>query len=203
MDEIKIYFIVTSAISLIILSLLLLYPLYQRYNYRHNFEKKYYQGIYRYVLNKDYLLINNFVYTSSGYSEPLVNHMVFGKKYIYLIFDFYFYGGLEGEENDKLWIYYPYKKNPMYVTNPLLTAKDMLDIISSIVNADKESFIPIVLLNNTCIYDIKRNSGGIVLTNEKNLKKTFHEYESQNIKDLNQTKLFEAVKNIASINERK
>jgi hypothetical protein len=178
------------------------HPLYQKYCYNHNFKNKYGKKIYQLSTDKDYLLINDFIYKNSGISEPIVNHIIFAKKFIYLVFDYYYDGGLEGLENDDLWIFYPYHKEPMTVSNPIKAANRRLNCMARISDADLSSFKGIVLVNNSCKIAAEIKDPNVSFASEKTLRKVIRDFEAVNIKDLDQVKLLDAARQLNSMNER-
>jgi hypothetical protein len=109
------------------------------------------EKIHRYVKEKDYYLIPTVKVKLPGNRDVIIDHLVFGNKYIYAIKDLYFQGGLLGKGSDKEWSYYEYKfHHPKYryIPNPFLLNRQRIDKLTLVTGLDPSLFISIILVNN-------------------------------------------------------
>lgn len=107
--------------------------------------------IHRYVMEKDYYLIPTVKVKLPGNRDVIIDHLVFGNKYIYAIKDLYFQGGLLGKGSDKEWSYYEYKYHHpkyRYIPNPFFLNRQRIDKLAMVTGLDPTLFISIILVNN-------------------------------------------------------
>ena len=103
------------------------------------------------MTEKDYYLIPTVKVKLPGNRDVIIDHLVFGNKYIYAIKDLYFQGGLLGKGSDKEWSYYEYKfHHPKYryIPNPFLLNRQRIDKLTLVTGLDPSLFISIILVNN-------------------------------------------------------
>ena len=99
-------FIVVASIVLAILLFLAFYLPLHSHHKKKKFQEYYYKKINSIVHEFDYYLINNFVFKVENGKLAHVDHIIFAEKYIYLIFDYYYDGDLQGNIEDKSLIYF-------------------------------------------------------------------------------------------------
>ena len=180
-----------------------LYPLFRRLSYRRSFQKRYYSVINKLVIEKDYLLINNFIIKNL---DLKIDHIVFGNKYIYLIQDSYFEGAVEGKIKDNKFIYYPFKnRDVLTVPNPYIKLKEDFENIVRLIGINRNYFKLITLINDDVLIDIEKNKiNNYEIVSKSNLISTIESIENAaKVKDFNQDELVRAAKDISRINERK
>ncbi|MEG0978251.1 MAG: hypothetical protein RSE56_03320 [Bacilli bacterium] len=195
------YIIVCVIFGAAVIATILYILLRPRY-FKSNFLKIYGKRIYKYVTDYDLLLINNFTIRRLS-TKPLINHIIFGKKFIYLIRDYYFIGALEGSTSDNNLIYFKYKAKPKYINNPFLEQETAVNAFISITNIERELIKSIVIVNDDTILNISDLHESVTLVKEKELVKLIKDFESSNIKDIPQEKLELVANEIAKLNERK
>lgn len=91
--------------------------------------------------------------------EPInINHVVFGKKYIYLITDFMLKGFVSGEEKDNSWIYYNnIKKKTNYLSNLHTFSNKNMQDFAGILQISTDSIVSICLVPNEVDFKIKNS----------------------------------------------
>ena len=173
------------------------------YIYRHVYQNKYHEiygrKIYRLAMHKDYYLIQQLTLKGHDDTNFVVDHLMFGNKYIYVFYDFYCDADLYGKRNDNSFLLKG-KKGNSYTDNPVLMAKQKMKELSVLINLDESLFIPIALVNDSCNiinYDDKHS-----LVYVRKLKNTIDYYEKQDVKPLNQEQMMYAVHDISCINLR-
>ena len=125
--------------------------------------------------------------------NALINHVLCGNKYIYLINSYYFNGDITGTISDRALIYVPKKGQKKYINNPLLSMKKLLERLSMVTNLDPDLFIGIVLVNDGVGIDINGESNTYFLTNRNKLNSLIKELEARPISMIDQKQLESAV----------
>jgi hypothetical protein len=99
--------IISFLLTVILVSLFfLLLPWFKQQYAMRNLNKIFNEIIHRFVEEKDYYLIPSVKVKLPGNRDVIIDHLVFGNKFIYAIKDLYFQGGLLGKGSDKEWSYY-------------------------------------------------------------------------------------------------
>ena len=196
-------YIVLACFCVVAILGMFLFPLFRRLYYRKRFQKRYYSVINKLVLDKDYLLINNFIIKNL---KIKIDHIVFANKYIYLIKDSYFEGAIEGRIKDNKLIYYPYKnRDVLTVPNPYIELNNDYENIVRLAGLNSHFFQLITLINDDVLINIEQNNvNNYHIISRSNLINTIEDIENAaKVKDFNQDTLIKAAKDIARINERR
>lgn len=203
LSKLQLFYIFIVIIVIFIILFLYFFPIIRKLYYRKKYIKLYYKVIDKLVVNNDYLLINNFIIKNYNIH---INHIIFAKKYIYLIKDSYFEGAIEGKLKDNKWVYYQYKKHDIStVFNPFIELNDNLESLLKLTKLDKNLFYLINLINDDALISFESTKKDINkrIISKSNLIKFINELElSSDVKDINQDELLRAVNDIAHINER-
>ena len=138
-----------------------------------------------------------------GNDDVIIDHLVFGDKFIYAIKDLYFQGGLLGKANDKEWQYYSFKQRKndyVYIPNPFHINKKRIEKLSLITGLDRHLFISIILVNNEAIIDrIPLSNDSEYIINIRNFEKLIKAIEARDVPPFKDDVLAKAVLDIASI----
>lgn len=129
----------------------LLQPFLKRQYAIRNLHKIFNEKIHRYVTEKDFYLIPQVKVKLPGNRDVIIDHLVFGDKYIYAIKDLYFEGGLLGKGSDKEWSYYEYKHHEpkyRYIPNPFILNRQRIEKLIMVTGLNPNLFISVVLVNN-------------------------------------------------------
>lgn len=187
----------------VLLGIAIVYTIAFPYVYRHVYQNKYHQiygrKIYRLAMRKDYYLIHQLTLNSHDNSRFVVDHLMFGDKYIYVFYDFYCDADLYGKSTDNS-LLIKGKKNNSYTDNPVLLAKQKMRELSVLTNLDESLFIPIALVNDSC--NIINYDDNHTLVYARKLRKAIEYYENQNVKPLNQEQMMYAVHDLSCLNLR-
>lgn len=197
-----VYIVLACFVSLAVL-VVFLYPLFRKLSYRRSFQRRYYSVINKLVLDKDYLLINNFIIKNL---KIKIDHIVFANKFIYLIKDAYFEGAVEGKIKDNKLIYYPYKKrNVLTVQNPFIQLNEDYHNIVRLSGINPNYFQLVTLINDDVLIHLEKTDvKNYHIVSKSNLIKEVETIENAaKVKDFNQDELIKSAKDIARINERK
>ena len=196
-------YIILACICCVVILVLFLFPIIRKISYRRAFQKRYYKVINKLVVDKDYLLINNFIIKNL---KLKIDHIVFANKYIYLIKDEYYEGAIEGKMKDNKFIYYPYaKKNVQTVPNPYIELKRDYENVVRLAGLDPHFFQLITLINDDVLMNIENNKvSNYHVVSRSNIINTIESIENAaKVKDFNQETLVKAAIDISRINERK
>ena len=190
-------------VLIVLLGIAIVWTIAFPYLYGRIYQKKYHhiygRKIYRLAMNKDYYLINQLILKSHDNSRFVVDHLMFGNKYIYVFYDFYCDADLYGKSTDNS-LLIKGKKNHSYTDNPVLIAKQKMKELSVLINLDESLFIPIALVNDSCNIINYDDNNSLVYV--RKLKNAIHYYENQDVKPLNQEQMMYAVHDISCINLR-
>jgi len=193
-----ILFVSLSIILGLAIAFAIAFPFIVRALYRRNARKMFGRKLYRLANINDYYLINVLKIETNDHSSFEVDHVMFGNKYIYLVKDFYQEGTLCGKMNDNSFFV---RERNQYVDNPLVIAKEQVRKLAMVLNYDESLFIPIVLVNDACVFESYKENLSIIYPSF--LKSTIADFESRDVDPLDADKLASAVKDIARINRRK
>ncbi len=201
-----ILFIVFASITLLAILFFAIFPFIKKRIYIKNPKKAYWKSIYRLAMDNDYYLINNLTLENVDGKKLIIDHLLFGDKYLYLIYDAYYDGAIKYKKEDNNWIYYygnKNKPNQKYVNNPLLINKRRLNKLAVQTCLDEQFFIPIVLVNDDClIEEINDSVGNEFLIKKKHLKRVIKDVEARNVPYLKKNELAYVVRDIAKMNIR-
>ena len=197
-----IFLVIAPLIILGIIFIIIYIPIKKRL-VKNKFREYYYRKIYDIAKNQDYFLINNFAFRIDNGKTALIDHILFGEKYIYLILDYYYEGDITGTVNDTSLIYIPTRGKKCYTDNPLLRNKRLLSRFSLITDLEQSMLIGIVLVNDECHIGVESHDKQYYFIQRQKLPKLIAAIESRNIDKINQVELEKAVKAIDKLNRKK
>ena len=203
LTNLQIAFIIVVPIVVIVgLFLLLRFPITHLYQ-RVNFNKYVYHRIYRIVLNNDYYLINNYVFSIDEVHKVRIDHIIFAEKYIYICQDRYTEGNLMGNDTNASLILLSRNGDKVYVDNPFLSLSQTIRQLSSATGLPTEMMVGFTIVNDDCQTKIDSKSNQLFLLNRKQLAKIIKTIESRDIQKINPEELDQAVKALYERNENK
>lgn len=196
------FFIVVPTVILIVAGFALYFLLRSRMM-KKDFKYFYYKRLYRLAMDKDYYLINNFIFKIDDSHVGRIDHILFGDKYIYLINDSYFDGDIEGKENDRSLILINKVGKKYYVDNPIIDNRNILTKLAIVTGIDKSLLISISLINDNCHSGVITSSKASYIIQSNKMKYLIKAIESRPIGKINAKELANAVKAIDKLNRRK
>lgn len=208
-----IFIIVASVLILVIVFSCIYFPLRKKY-IRKNYRKYYHDLIYKIAVLDDFYLINDFRFRTDDSHTAIIDEILIGEKYFYIITCLYFEGELTGNETDSSLIYIPKLGVRKYTDNPFLETKKIITKLSIITGLDPSLMIGIVLVNDNCQINIipeKRKDDSEYSPDEKiyffskrkHFEKLIKTLEKRNVGTINQEQLDRAVRQIDKLNRRK
>ncbi len=179
-----------------------IYPLIRKkYMYR-NFKFAYYKKIYKITEYNDFLLVNN---VNLRNNEDLIisriDHIMVGKKYIYIIKDKFYRGAINGNREDNTWLFFDAKNNKKEISNPMKKNEERVKNLCALTRIDQKLCISIVLINDDCVIKDPKalySNNSFIISN-KGLNKLIKSIEKRDIKPLDQVSSEQAVNEIYRI----
>ena len=114
MTDLQLAFIITVPIALALFIGIALYIPISHYYKRKNFQIQFYKKVYQTALDYDYYLINQFVFRIDDNKNALVDHVLFGDKFIYVITSQYYEGDLVGKATDGSLVFISHRGKSIY-----------------------------------------------------------------------------------------
>ena len=198
----QIAFLIVVPVVVIVAIVLLIYFINRRRQMRKNYKLYYYKKIYKIVMDKDYYLINNFLFKIDDSHVGRIDHIIFADKYIFVINDFYYHGNITGKEDDKSIIVLDKNGKKYYDDNPLVLNRKLISKLSLITGINQSLIIGISLINSDCEFGIQISSKSFYIIQCNKLKALIKAIESRNVGNINKDQLASAVKSIDKLNRR-
>lgn len=180
-DEIKQLILVAIVIIVIFLIVLFIVKLKSRNKHYYNknpknkiLDKK----IRKYSKNRDFLLLNDVFLPVENNKATLIDNIIFGNKYIYVIAQKHWEGSLKGFEYDTKWLLTNKKNQTKYVDNPLIGNRFKVQTLLRFLNEkDDETIINIIAINDRTKFDSIKAQPLENVTKMSDLFKLIDEYE--------------------------
>lgn len=198
-----IYIVIASLVVAIGVFCAIFFPVRKRLHIK-KFRDHYYKKIYSIAFDRDYYLINNFLFRVEDNKVACIDHLLFGDKFIYLISDLYYDGNLSGSYDDKSLIYLNNKGRKVYTDNPFEKSERLMKRLCSVTSQSPSIMIGIVLVNDDCKLDIQSDSDQFYIVQRKKLPALIKEIEGrEEVHVLNAKLLANAVRTIDKLNRKK
>ncbi len=199
----QIAFLIIVPTIVVIAIAVLIYLLNRRHMMKKNYKYFYYKRLYKIAMDKDYYLINDFLFKIDDSHVGRIDHILFADKYIYIMTDSYFNGDIIGKEDDKSVIVLGRDGKKYYDDNPLITNKKLINKLSLITGINPALIIGICIINDNCRYGIQTSSKSFYYIQSNKLKALIKAIESRQVGAINKEQLASAVKSIDKLNRRK
>lgn len=177
--------IVVLGLAFLTFLVLFLIKLYNRYCYHKVMASK----VYKCALYNDYYLINDFKIKVSEDETFTIPHVMFGNKYIYLIFHQYYKGPITGKEDDQSIIRYGSDSSKNYEENPLLIAKSYANKFSINTEIPLDYLVCVTITNNDTSIAVEQNDKYNYLIKTKSLPLLVKEVEKRDVADIKKDEL--------------
>ena len=134
-----------------------------------------------------------------------VDHVIFGKKYIYIITDFMLKGFVSGEVNDNSWVYFnKIQKKNHYLANLSYVSDKNIQEFAEILGIKPDPIVSICLVPNECDFTVKQlEYNKKMVVHYSMLNRKIKELEKQNIGTLNEKQIYEQYSTIKAKNEER
>ena len=168
--------------------------------------KKFATGKVRRIARRHKLLaIENLNILNYKREHVYVDHVIFGKKYVYIITDYMLKGFVSGEVNDNSWVYFnKITKNNHYLENLSYVSDKNIQEFAGILGINADPIVSICLVPNECDFTVKQlEYNKKMVVHYSSLNRKIKELESQNIGSLNEKQIYEQYSAIKSKNEER
>lgn len=199
----QIAFLIAVPSTVIIAIAVLIILLRRRHLMKKEYKFYYYKRIYKIAMDKDYYLINNFLFKIDDSHVGRIDHILFADKYIYVMTDSYFNGDIIGKEDDKSIIVLGRDGKKYYDDNPLMINKKLVTKLSVITGINLSMIIGLCVINDNCQYGIHTTNKSFYLIQSNKIKALIKAIESRPVGAINKDQLASAVKAIDKLNRRK
>jgi len=167
----------------------------------------FYEKVSTVVNYGDFYLLNNVSLDLDTGEKAIIDHIIGGDKYIYVILDRYFEGTVKGNASDHYWVYYMEslfgKRKKKEIPNPIKRVENLIDIIALQNIIQKDMFIGIVLVNDDCfISNYENKSERIKLIPVSKLEKVINAYEKEDVDPFSEKKLETLIQRIHDESEK-
>ena len=196
-----IFIIVASVVGAILVLIFAIIPI-MHIIHKRNYKGYYYRKIYNYTLNRDFYLINNFVFRLDSKHNTLIDHILFGDKFIYVIMDKYYEGDLTGNSYDPDLILIGKNGSKIYVDNPYVLFNKLLSRLSTVTGISTDLMIGITMINNSCRMNIDSSSKQFFMIQRNRFKKLVDTIEQREVGRINAKSLQEAVLTVNNLNRK-
>ncbi len=200
-DEVKQLILVALIIIVIFLIVLLIVKLKSKKDYATKKIKNKYldRKIKKYAKDKDFLFLTNVFLPVDSTSIIMIDNLIIGNKYIYVIAQKHWQGYLKGYEYDTKWLLTT-KNKTSYVDNPLIGNRFKVQTLLKFLNeSDDENIVNIIAINDKSRFESIKAQPLENVTRATNIFKIIDEYE--NTSPLNDIKEEEAERIANLINE--
>lgn len=206
--------LILGPLSIIAIIFFIIFSLVRKHTQKNKYKEVYYRTIRAIADNEDYYLLNNFIFRIDNGRTAVIDHLLIGEKYFYIITSLYYDGNLSGKEFDSSLILTTRTNGKSYTDNPLFQTKTLINKLSMVTGLDASLMIGIVLVNDSCNFNVvheKRSDGREITQDEKiyflcnnnKLKKLISKIENRNVGNINPEQLDRAVKSLDKLNRKK
>ena len=164
---------------------------------------KYCEGrIRRFAKHNKLLAIDKLNILNYSREKLEANHVIFGKKYIYLITDLMVKGFVKGDVNDNSWVYFNKNtKKTHYLSNLSKVSDKNIQEFAGILGINPDPIVAICLVPNECDFSIKQlGSDHKMVVHYSSFARKIKELEKRPIGSLNEEQIYEQYKAIKERN---
>ena len=178
-DEIKQLILIAIVIIVIFLIVLLIVKLKSKKRYYNKNPKNKYldKKIRKYTKNRDFLFLNDVFLPIENNQAIMIDNIIFGNKYIYIISQKHWEGELKGFEYDTKWMLI-HKNITKYVDNPLFSNRYKINVlINFLKEKNEDDIVNIIAINNKVKFENFQTQPLENVINVCDLFKIIDEYE--------------------------
>ena len=149
-----------------------------------------------------YQFLSNLKLSFFNGEELGINHVIFGKKYIYILTNFLFNGDIKGTSDNNSWILNKRRNEGCeYIDNISKQLSEKRGVFSAKITANPELIIPIAIINNDCEIKVEGiNNNSTFVVHYSSLKRLIKKLESRDIPDLDNEQVENVYQNLRNEN---
>ena len=154
-DEIKQLILVAAIILVIFLIVLLIIKLKSKNKYyvKNPKNKSLDRKIRKYALNRDFLFLSDVFIPVNNEKAVIIDNIIFGNKYIYVVSQKHWEGTLKGFEYDTKWMIM-HKEQTQYVDNPLISNRYKVHVLLNFLGEkEEENVVNIIAINDRTSFE--------------------------------------------------
>lgn len=201
-DKQLVFILVVSLVVVVSFFILVFFPI-RRFINKTRFLFLFYKKVRSVAIDRDFYLINQFVFYTDEKNKDMIDHILFGNKFIYLIISQYYEGDLVGKQIDNSLVQVNKKGEKKYCDNPVERSRFLMSRLSMSTGVDTVMMIGIVMVNDNCKLQIESNSKQFYIIQRNKFPALIKAIESRKIGNINPTQLENLVKAIDKQNKKK
>lgn len=153
----------------------------------------------------NFKFLTNLKLTFYSGEQLIIDHVIFGKKYIYILMNYLFDGDINGSLENNSWIFKKrHNEGATYIDNISEQLAEKTRVFSAKISANSDLIVPVAIVNNDCeISVVGINKNNTFVVHYSYLKKIIKNLEARNIPDLNAEQVEIQYENLRKENEEK
>lgn len=191
-DEIKQLILVAAIILVIFLIVLLIIKLKSKSKYyvKNPKNKSLDKKIRKYAMDRDFLFLSDVFLPVNNEKAVIIDNIIFGNKYIYVISQKHWEGTLKGFEYDTKWMV-TYKNQTNYVDNPLISNRYKVHVLMNFLGEkEEETIVNIIAINDHTNFEEFNVPALESVVKMKKLFKTIDDFErSSTLNDIKEEEI--------------
>lgn len=165
----------------------------KRLLWRHNEARMFYSHVMKTARDGDFYLLNN-LKLSVGNDSILINHVLGGDKFLYVITECYYEGALSVKPTEHTWIHYQQNGTKEKIASPFDANHFAMERLSTISGISSSFMVGVVLINDDCFLNtFAPGESEILLVPVSRLEKIVMAYEKRDVKPFVKKELWQAI----------
>ena len=167
-------------------------------------DKLFYRKVLKVARDGDFYLINNLPLQTGGSSSLVIDHIIGGDKFIFVITDRFYDGALNVKTNEPSWFYYRKGDKKIDIPNPLLANRFAVDRFSIASGINTSFMVGIVLVNDDCFLNpFVSDENESLLVPVSQLEKLIFLYEKKpDVKPFVKKELWQTIQDLHELGEK-
>lgn len=191
--------IVSAVLVFAGLAFWIIYPRVKHRLSQENYKRFDYDVIARLVKNNDYYLINSFAF-ETGSTPLVIDHLIGGDKYLYVVIDYYIPGTLEVDPRLKYAMVYRKGNEKLEMLSPYEMVRAAIERLSTLSGIPSEYIVGIALINDDAVVlGNAHPSADLYLSTPHQIGKIIRSYEKRDVKPFVSSQLWQAIQDLHAI----
>jgi hypothetical protein len=191
--------IVSAVLVFAGLAFWIIYPRVKHRLSQENYKRFDYDVIARLVKNNDYYLINSFTF-ETGSTPLVIDHLIGGDKYLYVVIDYFIPGTLEVDPRLKYAMVYRKGNEKLEMLSPYEMARADIERLSTLSGSPSEYIVGIALINDDAVVlGNAHPSADLYLSTPHQIGKIIRSYEKRDVKPFVSSQLWQAIQDLHAI----
>lgn len=191
--------IVSAVLVFAGLAFWIIYPRVKHRLSQENYKRFDYDVIARLVKNNDYYLINSFAF-ETGSTPLVIDHLIGGDKYLYVVIDYFIPGTLEVDPRLKYAMVYRKGNEKLEMLSPYEMVRAAIERLSTLSGIPSEYIVGIALINDDAVVlGNAHPSADLYLSTPHQIGKIIRSYEKRDVKPFVSSQLWQAIQDLHAI----